>query len=274
MRTLLTGFGIVLGGVLAGGSGVAADLQVLTYNVRGLPGWLAGDKPEVRLPEIARRLDPFDIVLLQEDFAFPDVFARLEGWSRLRGQEAGGWSAVYGAGLTVLSRLPAVDAPKRRTYDTCAGWLGGAMDCFATKGTVMVRVAADDGTELDVYTTHLDAGQGDDDQAARQAQLATLTQAVGDWSAGRAVLLGGDFNLNWQARSQREALTAFAAGLGLRRVPVEVPGRAIDHVLVRDGQTVRVAVIGAGYAPGFVQSDGQPLSDHPPLSVQVRTSRR
>lgn len=273
MRLVLGIFFAALGTVIGSASASCAEIHVLSYNVRGLPGWLADDQPARRLPEIARRLEPYDIVMMQEDFAFPEVFERLSQWHRWRGPEGTGGAEVYGSGLTVLSRLPGGDA-RGLTYDSCAGWLGGAMDCFAAKGILMVRLTDDDGLSVDVYTTHLDAGRDEADQQARLAQLEQLASAVEQWSAGRAVVIGGDFNLDWRDKAQRTVLTAMADRLGLQRAALRGAGRKIDHLFVRDGGDVVVEIAEVAEAEGFVLPDGQPLSDHLPLEARLRLSAR
>jgi endonuclease/exonuclease/phosphatase family metal-dependent hydrolase len=202
-------------------------LTVLAYNVAGLPQEISTVNPEKHIPLIATRLEPFDLVLTQEDFDwwlpelddfdFVNYHTRLRSQSdhlphrteRHPGPEAAGLDRAsrptlfVGDGLGIMSRYPIRDA-ERRAWKGCFGGLdtsdGGAGDCLAMKGfavaTMTLADTPDGPVEVDVYTLHVEAGGTAEDQRLQAADLDQLAAFIDEHSAGRAVILAGDTNLH------------------------------------------------------------------------------
>ena len=253
-----------------------SELSVLTYNVHGIPAWAAGDDPEARMPRISELLNAYDVALIQEDFRYHEplrsraIHPLIERGNRSRFWlgRATGW--LDGAGLTLFGKWPAACGRARiaRPYEVCEGWLAAANDCLASKGLLQLRLPLEGGHEVDLYTTHLDAGNGDADQVTRLLQLERLAAHIEATSAGRAVILGGDFNLASETPAQRLALEQFAERLGLRdsgaRADTDLWPERLDHLLYRGSADTRLEVVEAGEDPRFGAA-GSPLSDHPAL---------
>jgi endonuclease/exonuclease/phosphatase (EEP) superfamily protein YafD len=112
-----------------------------------------------------------------------------------------------------------------------------------------------------------------DDQIARESQLARLREHVARISNDRALVIAGDFNLNFQVTEQRLALLEWGADLKLRDslAQHQEPRRwkRIDYIFYRSGRGVTLEVIERGQAGEFT-IDGTPLSDHPALFVRFR----
>lgn len=245
-------------------------LSVLTYNTHGLPSWIAGDDPPARYPLLLEKAARFDVVLLQEDFAHqPIVDARKRHPLLVRGNGAWrGWPLFQGAGLTLLAHLAALASPVLAPYELCHGWLSAASDCFGHKGFLMQRLRLAGGGALDVWNTHLDAGGADGDQAARAAQLDRLAAAIERHSRERALIAGGDFNLDWDEPHERALLERFLARTGLAiaaRTPEGAWDSRLDYLLFRPGAGAALAVREAGMAEDFRDAAGAPLSDHPAI---------
>jgi len=246
------------------------SLSVLTYNTHGLPSWLAGDDPPARYPLLLEKAARFDVVLLQEDFAHqPIVDAGKRHPLLVRGNGAWrGWPVFQGAGLTLLAHLAALASPVLAPYELCHGWLSAANDCFGHKGYLMQRLQLAGGAAIDVWNTHLDAGAGDGDQSAREFQLQRLAAAIARHSGARAVIAGGDFNLDWDEPSERALLERFLARAGLAiaaRTPEGAWRSRLDYLLYRPAADTALAVREAGMARDFVGPAGAPLSDHPAI---------
>ena len=256
-----------------GARGEAAQpvrLSVLSYNTHGLPSWIAGDDPPGRYPLLLEKAARFDVVLLQEDFAHqPIVDAESRHPRRARGNGPRLAGPLFqGAGLTLLTHLAALASPVLAPYGVCHGVLAAANDCLGHKGWLMQRLALANGAAVDVWNTHLDAGSGPGDQAARQAQLGRLAAAIHRESRGRAVVAGGDFNLDWDTPGERALLERFLAvtGLAIAALPPEGAWHArLDYVLYRPASDAPLAVRDAGMADDFVDAEGRPLSDHPAI---------
>lgn len=290
MRASALAWSLLLGGLLVAG-GVAAEpthngsgveLRVLTYNTHGLASWIAGDRPGRRFPRIGRLFNRYDLVLVQEDFAHHSrlrevvthpIVERGNGRSGFLG-----WLCPScGAGLTTLVGLPAprlIDSHSE-AYDACSGWFLAGNDCWAEKGFLRVAVELPNGARLDVVNTHLDAGRSKRDRAARRRQLDRLTRRLLSAGDGRALVVGGDFNLDWDVPGDRGLLLAFQRALGLRdtraRPANGSPWEAIDYLMVRSGPEARIEVLEAGMAEEFTHKD-RPLSDHPALRVRLLVS--
>ncbi len=262
---------------------IAVDFSVLSYNTHGLPGWVADDAPERRFPRIGALARAYDVVLLQEDFAHHgrlraatgDLLARRGNQSRFRRSPlcllfCEGSGLTFLTGLRPASLLDLSNAP----YRTCAGWLGGANDCLATKGFQHARLLLAGEFEVHVVNTHLDAGGAPADRAARRAQLAELRAHLERSAAGAALVVAGDLNLDGAEPRDAALRDEFASALGLVDTgAAALPGsawRRLDYVFRRDGTGVLLQVLEAGEAREFVDDAARPLSDHPALFVRLR----
>ena len=274
--SLVAGIWMLLGAALADEVGFPeVRFSVLSYNVHGLPAWVVDDDPEQRTPRIAALLGAYDVALIQEDWAYHELLTRGTGHeliergnlSRLALAE---WISVLGgSGLTVLARTSSAErvSVSKQPYSGCSGWLGGANDCLATKGFTRLRLRFAGGSLVDFYTTHLDAGGGEDDQAVRVSQIAQLTRAVRQQSSGVAVIIAGDFNLHFDRPEHRAVIDRFGAELRLSRSEARGdPERwsQLDYLWYRSGAAHALELLESGEALEFVH-DGVPLSDHPPL---------
>jgi endonuclease/exonuclease/phosphatase family metal-dependent hydrolase len=274
--------------LLPAAEAAAEDLSVVSYNVHGLPAWIARDDPDARMPAIGRLLSRYDVALVQEVWGYQDsLAASVSHGLKLQGNAARSallgalslFCGSCGAGLSLYT-----DPPRERVletaalaYNLCADWLFGANDCWATKGFVFARLRLASGSEVDVYDTHLEAGDGEDDRSVREAQLEKLQAFLAVRSAGRAVILGGDLNLAYDAAHPRGVVESFAKSLGLRDSgarPADLSRwkNRIDWILFRDGADVTLAASASGEDLDFVR-DGAPLSDHPAVFTRFRVTR-
>ncbi len=245
-------------------------VSFLTYNTHGLPAWIARDHPEVRFPRILGKSERFDVVLLQEDFAYQELVDEQHRHAKLvRGNGPRmRWPGFGGSGLTLLTNLDVLAPALRTPYESCHGWLTAASDCFGNKGFLMQRVGLASGAEIDVWNTHLEAGAGEPDHAVRQEQLERLAHAIESHSAGRSVVVGGDFNLDWDDDRDRGMLERWSERLGLElaaMTPADTWGARLDYLFFRTGPDAVLALIEGGMLCDFIDPRGAPLSDHPAL---------
>jgi endonuclease/exonuclease/phosphatase family metal-dependent hydrolase len=264
---------LLLAAPLAANAREPLEVRVLTYNIHGLPSWIARDDPPARIPLILERAAGYDVVLLQEDFAYHDVvLANQKHPHVFRGNE--GWAPLLeGSGLTIFSRFANGAAPLAEAYGVCNGYFSAANDCLGNKGFLLVRLALPNGAELDVWNTHLDAGRSDADHRARVAQLDHLARAIEAQSDGRAVLVGGDLNLDWDDARDRALLEAFRDRLGLMvaaQTPADGWESHLDYLLVRAGADVKVGRVDGGKEAKMVDGANVALSDHPALFAKLR----
>ena len=197
-----------------------ADLSVLTYNVKGLPFAVAGDR-SAELRAIGDRLAMLraagrqpGVVVLQEAFieqaraigdragypyhvvgpccrASGDVPGIERNW--LRGETAG---TLVDSGLVLLSDHP-IESVERAAFTgaDCAGY-----DCLAAKGVLLVTVAIPGKGRVAIATTHLNSNKASGAPVAEAtAAYARQTRFLGQWLARHRdsaipMILAGDMN--------------------------------------------------------------------------------
>lgn len=254
----------------AGRPAVAADISVLTYNVKGMPWPLASGRPDA-LRRIGQRLARMralgrqpSVVVLQEAFTpeakaiavlsgYPFVVegaytraapaaSELASRNRFLGETQ---AALVDSGLVILSDLP-VRAVARAAFPpaACAGW-----DCLAAKGVAMVTLDVPGHGAVAVATVHFNC-QGASGASKPHTTAAYAEQArflarflAAERPRGAPLIVAGDFNRG--ARPRRTALLdAALAQVGDGQAPADALARAIANdpdALARDAdaRTVR-----------------------------------
>jgi endonuclease/exonuclease/phosphatase family metal-dependent hydrolase len=180
----------------------------------------------------------------------------------------------------------------REGWEDCFGQLESGADCLTPKGLLLVQVELTQGCYVDLYDIHADAGMEPGDKAARAANFNQLARVIAERSAGKAVIVAGDFNERYT--TDGGTLAQFLADTGLTDVWVELeqagqipegelpPELAetcgqdvtelecerIDKVLYRSSDALLLTPTAYQVdAAKFSDAQGQPLSDHPPVSV-------
>jgi endonuclease/exonuclease/phosphatase family metal-dependent hydrolase len=273
--------------VTAEGCPTAGSFLALSYNVAGLPQGLSGSDPETNTPLIGPLLNRYDLVLVQESWQTPDPnpLAPLRVYHEILaaasthpyasvpashpfGTDPTRPSAIIGDGLNRFSWLR-FEPVIRQRWNGCHP---SAADCLALKGFSVARTTLAPGVTVDVYNLHMEAGSAPEDDALRAAGAAQLAAFIGTFSAGRAVIVGGDFNLHTDEEPDASTFEALLADTGLRDVCATLacpePGR-IDKFLFRSSPALGIAPLSWRFETDvFVRDDGEPLSDHEALAVR------
>ena len=271
----------------------SGGFRALTYNVAGLPEVLSGSNPSVNTPLISPLLNDYDLVLVQEDWANPDPpIPGLEVFHDVLvsavthpylstpapaplGTDPRRPSALVSDGLNRMSRFPFGDVT-REMWPNCFGGAdtsdGGAGDCLSQKGFSVARTQLAPGVEVDVYNLHAEAGSTALDDQFSAEDFVVLADFISANSAGRAVIVGGDFNLHTDRPFDRMVFDTFLAATGLIDVCVVVDCGAdadeIDKFVFRDGGGVDIEALDHQFErEKFQRDDGEPLSDHDALAV-------
>lgn len=283
------------------------DLSVMTYNIKGLPWPLGGERSAalravgLRLADMRRDGRQPAVVLVQEAFTQE---ARLIGdlagypyqvhgpWQRPEpgenAENGGQWylgetgPALLDSGLVILSDLPIVQID-RAAFPTgaCAGY-----DCLAAKGVVMVRIDVPGHGLVSIATTHFNSRAASRAPAERthvayrrQAEFtARFLEARRD--ADEPLILGGDFNRGDRPLRIAALATAFRGsreGLPLASVgspdSATILHRARDMQFMFDGARMRIEAVGAE-VPFGTEPDGSMLSDHMGFTMFYRLRSR
>ena len=160
-------------------------LSFITYNVAGLPEVLSHGDPAHNTSEIGRRLSPYAVVAVQEDFNYNHF---LYGTDKHPFRTSWSGPVPIGDGLNVMSNYKISDL-KRNKWDACNGF-----DCLTPKGFTYNKLQIVEGATIDIYDVHANAGQDEKDHLARQSNLFQLYHYIETHSQGQAVIIMGDFN--------------------------------------------------------------------------------
>jgi hypothetical protein len=269
-------------------------LSVLTYNVAGLPAAVSSSKPEANHPQISPLLNAYDLVLVQEDFAYHDLLVAdvAHPHQSIKDDSPGDFGIGLGDGLNTFSQLP-FDDFTRVTWSDCFGLFTNGSDCLTPKGMSFQRHELAPGVVLDVYNWHADAGNDEEDRAARRSNTRQLYDFIAAHSAGNAVLVLGDTNSRYTREG--DVLPEMLAAAGLTDVWVELErggllpaiGSAltagcaadpsagdcerVDKVLYRSSEALRLEALDHEVlAALFSDAAGAPLSDHDPVYALFR----
>ncbi|MER7482567.1 jacalin-like lectin [Streptomyces sp. NPDC126510] len=292
---------VAIGGFITNTSPAAAvdpasgSFSVLAYNVAGLPESISS-APTPREPattEIGRRIAPYDIVNVQEDFNYHAFLYAGDTAHAYRTPTSGG--AGIGSGLNTLAKLPYdSDDFERVRWNSCQFDSG---DCLTPKGFTFIRQRLAEGVYVDFYNLHTNAGTNPGDLTARADNLNQLTAFIKSHSAGNAVVVMGDTNTRYTRSG--DTIAEFAATNGLTDPWVKlirggtppakgsdalvcdqtgptVPNtcEVVDKILYRDSKLVSLNATSYNNEHSkFLTDGGLMLSDHDPIKVDFSWSR-
>lgn len=191
--------------------------------------------------------------------------------------------AVVGSGLNTLSNFDWIDF-SRTKWATCSDASGS--DCLTPKGFTFMRTIISEGVYIDFYNLHADAGTEAGDEVARAANLEQVAAYINTWSIGNAVLVYGDTNSRYTRSLDNITVFANQDGLTDPFVQLEQGGVAptvevvcdnpslintcetVDKVFYRGSRQLTLTATYFNYESSkFLQSDGNVLSDHNPITV-------
>ena len=257
-------------------SGAAPSPQgsftLLTYNVAGLPMFVSQSDPMHNMPKIGALLNLYDVVVVQEDFAYHDALSAgakhgFRSQPLLPDAKVG-----IGDGLNVFSRL-SLSHVERVTWRACSGRFSNGSDCLAPKGFAFGALELSPGVEVDLYDLHMDSGDAPADVAARAEQAEQLASFVEHRSAHHAVIVAGDTNMGDESES---ILERFLKRLGLTdacRALSSGHAQLIDRVMYRGSAAIELRARDFVIDSRFVRDDGKELSDHHAIGAVMEWAR-
>lgn len=247
----------------------SGSLQLLTYNVAGLPEWLSPSHPSRNLLLVSPLLSDYDLVFAQEDWAYHEQLVS-QATQPYREGPGARRSSFLGDGLSLLSRHQ-VNRTTHVTWDHCSGYLGQLNDCLADKGFAVTHLTLSGRVGVDVINLHADAGQSDSDSEARRHEFEQLAQYIRQHADGHAVIVAGDTNLEPSNSADAQIGERFLQQTGLTDsctvLHCNAPG--IDRVFFRSSDRLHLAAEDRHEDPRFIDDRGEPLSDHPALAVNL-----
>lgn len=254
-------------------------IRAITYNVAGLPKVLSSSDPENNTSEIGRRLNNYDLVVVQEDFNYNHL---LYGTAKHKFKSQWGGPVPFGDGLNTLSNYK-ISSFKRFKWNKCNG-----TDCLTPKGFSYNTVELMDGVSYDLYNIHTNAGAEDPkDPAARRENLIQIFEFIQEKSAGRPIILMGDFNSRYTRTADtleifqqlnltdtwisyaRDGVYPVKDGNSLMECddPSSANCETVDKIFFRSNEQVQFRILDYQKPRAEFQRDGIDLSDHIPVST-------
>ena len=250
------------------------EVNVLTYNIHGISSILNGDKPKERIPEILNRSKNFDVILLQENWIFSnkEIAEELDGYEIMVSNKSKFKNPIKwllnpnGSGLSIATKDNIIVSNLyEHSFESCSGWLFRMNDCIATKGFQRMSIQID-GERVDIYNTHLDAGESKKDIRVREEQLHSLKNYIELNSSSYPLIIAGDVNFNLSDHSSKEIINGFISDLNLKMVDWSI--NSLDQVVVEDYLFYRESdTMGISLISGGVDQRLLGLSDHPPIGA-------
>lgn len=253
-----------------------AEVSVLTYNVQGLPGSITGRDTAENISQISPLLNSYDIALIQEDFFYhPELSGAAEHPYQIPREEdlynEEGELMANASGLAGYSKFPIKNHINRRWF-ACNGIVDQKNDCLAPKGFSAAEHEITPNILVDIYNCHMDSGDSPGDVAARDRQIEQLAKFINTRSPRRAVIVACDTNMGEQDRPQLEQLL-LTTGLkdSCKELNCLEPDR-IDRIFYRNGTAVQLEPLRWYIPEGFVDKNGERLSDHEPVMVDFKVT--
>lgn len=258
-------------------------IALLTYNVAGLPEGINSDQfPTKHMPLISPLLNAYDVVNIQEDFAYHDILYKQITLPYKTKYEA---KASFGDGLNTVSKIPLLDF-RRIKWHSCFG-----TDCLTPKGFSYGRLRINENTYIDLYNVHCNAGSDNGSMTARRSNIIQLANYIQNNSANNAIILMGDFNCRYTRTGDNirkiDSLSLKDIWIELIRNnnvpeqngnsltncnnPTHPECEVVDKIYYRGSNQIMLSAIKFQLdSTLFYDKDGMPLSDHLPMFATLK----
>ncbi|HUM51244.1 MAG TPA: endonuclease/exonuclease/phosphatase family protein [Chitinophagales bacterium] len=285
MRTqtliLFFAFGLIISGCqkeLKEDNSTEGTFTALTYNVAGLPEPASSSHPIANTPQISPRLNNYDIVNVQEDFAYHDLLIK-DDKHAYRSQYVA--NRGYGDGLNLFSKYIITNF-MRTEWTDCNGF-----DCFTPKGFTLCRLKLSSKIYVDLYNVHCNAGSDSADLIARRKNILQLAKFIAYRSKGNAVIIMGDMNCRYTRtgdnireilnlgfkdawiETQRNGVLPLQDGISLMDcdpIATNPTCEVVDKIFFRSSDKIKIDLLDYRVeGDAFLDANGEWLSDHRPL---------
>ena len=244
-------------------------LKVLSYNIHGLPELLTPYKNSNRIEEIVHEVSNYDLAFLQENWVYQGLIkknfskdnyiigSKNKFFKRDKPKRSSGLNIITSDKINIYDY-------QEYEFTNCNGWLVNANDCFASKGFIYSKLLIDNDT-LNVYVTHLDAGESDKDLDVREKQMIELSRSIEKISNSEPLIICGDFNIDYY--SNQDIIDNFVNKFSLINLDWDLNLKnkfKIDYVFYRNGTSTKIIVYDEG-----INSDLINHSDHYPIEFKI-----
>ena len=166
------------------------SFSVLSYNVAGLPELISQSHPIIFTKEISPKLNAYDIVNVQENFAYnKDLNSKLE----FKYKTPFSGNVPFGDGLMTFSKYP-LYMFDRVTWEKRHGFITDGADEMTPKGFTFTSLEIKPGYFIDIYNLHTDAENDEKSIESRNSNMEQISKYIKGISEGKAVIIFGDTN--------------------------------------------------------------------------------
>lgn len=252
-----------------------------------------------------------DVVGLSEDFNYHNnIMAEVRPFGYNDMTHRGGISVGEANLLNFVSQKPLFDSdglglvyktaemtPTNETFvqwNQHNGYTDQGADGLIKKGYRYYLLTLDDGTEVDLYTMHMDADDGQADREARASQLRQLVAAIKATNNKRPIIIIGDSNCRytrdkvksilidginaderftirdpWIQYGRNGIYPAYPSGSIMASVNGYLSGEVVDKIWYINNKQCDIRIVAETYCQdlSFVDDEGSPLCDHKPCAV-------
>lgn len=263
----------------------SGSFRVLSYNVAGLPEPLSSSNPKRYTAQISPKLNAYDLVSVQEDFAYhEDLVSKLT----FPNQTKTSGNVPLGDGMNFFSNFPLEDVTRTKWEDSY-GFITDGADQMTPKGILSASAQIAPGYSIDIYDLHADAGTDQGSLKARQSNFRQLGELIAARSKGKAVIVLGDTNGRYTRVEDDFTPVVDQCGLTDAWVQLKWNGKipekngqslqdktrlnsgyyeVVDKIWYRSGDNVKLnATSYTLLANQFTDSTGHQLSDHYPITA-------
>ena len=283
---LVLGFSLAAVSAYAEPAPTEGELRLISYNIAGLPIPKLINKTRSPLQdakEIGRQIGAagYDLLAVQEDFA---SYGQIKGMLDAPYFSYHKGNVPAGDGLDFFSQYPIYNVNRVSWAKRWGGFSFGAADEYTPKGFSHAVMELAPGVYIDIYNVHANAsgrkGIPTDQESPggrhRKAQFGQLSDYIKANSAGRAVIVFGDFN-TYLRRAVDGLDEALITPCSLKDSWAELYNGGIttytggawadegdtqrDRILFRGSDTVTLTALTAE-STDRTDADGRSLSDH------------
>jgi endonuclease/exonuclease/phosphatase family protein len=237
-------------------------LEFLTYNVAGLPPFIARTQPATSIPQISPKLNSYDLAVIQEDFWYHASLIQ-SAQHPFQSTPLQGHATLLNDGLTRFSQTP-FGTLQRIRWGTFHG-----PDGLSAKGFSAAQHELSPGVIVWVINHHADSAKGLDDQRARAQQFAQLARYLNTTLANQPLIVAGDTNLHTHEVMDQSTLADFMGTANLTQASRALGQNRnkLDKVFFRSGPRLELKPSAWRVANEFRDAAGNRLSDHDPIHV-------
>ena len=269
---------------------VDETVSFLCYNVAGLPIPSAFSPTKKVVPTATKKIGEVlnncgcDVIAVQEDFQFHGILARQMTNYPYQTFTSGG--IPVGDGLNIFSKYPLYNV-ERVAWNEAYGIFTQGADELTPKGFIKCTVDYK-GLLFDFYNIHVDAYGSEIDCLYKVKQFNQLLDYITENSAGRSVLITGDYNAVMHSDVNARLYPIMIEGGGFKDAWCEVINNgdyfqgedkyerinyfaslyqdywgywdSVERMLYRDGDLQLTALTNEYEL--YVDENGNPLSDH------------